>query len=236
MRDDVDKVMGSGNGHEATFDYNDAFVGATEEVPERKVSGTVVPSFGYYVVHFGGGKASFKKTGVPSVRPWCQIKEGPAGTENVMVGDDLGNPFIAPSAFEEIDGVRQAKSREKITKQANAIQEILNRVGKVGNFVQTRPTDLNDIHSLEAYAEQFGANGGFDAVVEIGYEASKDGYPERNRIKWASMAKLDDPASTKQFAGKTALEEARAKIEARNASAKGPRPKAVAKAAEALFN
>lgn len=234
--DDMDKVMGKGNGAAGAFDYNDAFAGATEAVPERKVSGAVVPGFGYYLVHFGGARVGFKKTGIPSVRPWCQIKEGPEGTQGVLVSDDIGNPFIAPSPTEEVDGVRQHKTSEKLSKQAGEIQGILNRVAKVGRFVQTRPNDLNSAESLEAYAGQFGANGGFDAVVEIGYEASKDGYPERNRIKWGSIAGLDDPAQTKQFAGKTAAEEARAKIAAKNAGTKTNAPRAVAKAAEALFN
>jgi len=244
MQSDIDKIMNespdSGNG--AEFDYNNAFAGLGDEAAQREVGGTAVPAFGYYVVHFGGAKARFNKNGVPDVRPWCKVKQGLSGTEGTLVTDSIGSPFkgapligISPT-YKDEDGTVQKRTPKELADRAEVINKLLNRIAKVGKFVQARPSNLNSQESLDAYAAQFEANGGFDAIVEIAYEPARGGYGERNRIKWESIAALDDPAQTKQFAGKTALQEAEAKIAARlEAAAKG-KPKGVAKATEALFN
>lgn len=246
MQTDVDKIMGSageesGGGAGNGFDYNNAFAGVQEDaVGEREVSGAVVPSFGYYVVHFGGAKAKFSKSGIPDVRPWCKVVAGLSGTEGTLVSDSIGSPFkgvpmIAPNPTTTDDaGVVTKKAPALLQEQAQVITKILNQIAKVGRFALARPRDFNSLEALSAYAGQFEANGGFDAIVEIAYEPARGGYGERNRIKWESIAALDDPAQTKQFAGKTALEEAKAKIEARSAAA--GKPKVGGKAADALFN
>lgn len=202
------------------FDYNAAFANATTEEAETKVSGITIESFGYYIVHFGGAKAAFKSTGVPSVRPWSQVREGPTGTVGHFLSDDLGNPFIAPSPTTEVDGVKVKKDAATYAKQGDVIQKLLNKVARVGEFQSSHPTDLNSLAALEAYAKQFeGRNGeGFDAIIEVSTEKNEyqGNTTFRNRIKWDSMRAFTDPAVGKEFAGKTALEEARAKIAERN--------------------
>lgn len=217
--DQYDK-QASGNG----FDYNAVFAGATTEEAERKVSGKTVPSFPLYVVHVGGAKHFFtQKKGTPGVRPYVIIKEGLDGTEGTLVSDDL---YLSVSQTTEEDGVQVPKTPEKFAADADNLVRKLNKIARIGNFGQNVPKGY-DATALETYAAQFGANGGFDAILEIREvtETYEGVTRTRNRIVWESMAAPGDPADAKkaQKAGLDALGEARAKIAERNKAATGPK-------------
>lgn len=206
-------------------DLNSLFADAPTDEGQRKVSGKTVPT-GTYLVHFGGAKAKFSQGGTPTARPWAQIKEGQDGTVGELVSADL---YLAPSLTTFEDGVKQAKTPEKLKEQAAAVQKNLNRIARIGQFGLNRPTDLTSQQALDVYTEQFGQNGGFDAIIEI--RESTEMYQGvesiRNKFVWESMAALTDIADDKKLAaaGKTALDEARAKIEKKNAVLRKNAPK-----------
>jgi hypothetical protein len=197
---------------------------AGEDAPS--VSGGTIPSFPYYVVHFDKGTGGFtkgeKKT--PVARPSCTISEGLDGTEGERVFGDL---FLRVSKTTVDNGLVVPKTDKKYKEDCEAFRKKLNKVARVGKFATASPQAPTE-EAIDAYAKQFEAGGGFDAIVEIREQPNTYMGVTRmqNRIIWESMRALDDPAvSRKAKPGTSAADEAREKIEAADkaSAAKGSR-------------
>lgn len=179
---------------------------------EAQLAGQTIPFFSYYFVKgLPNPKAGYtKKKGSPVIRPGLQIVNGPEGTLEESVFDDL---YLK---INRNDQQGERKSDEDFQKQVKANQKKLNKIARVGRFTQAFPLDSSKT-ALETYAKQFE---GFYGIVEIRERTEE--YEGRsitkNRVVWESLRATDDPPTKKGLKKgyKTAEEEALAEIAAAN--------------------
>lgn len=218
--DDLDKMAtGSGGGvdpaYAAMFDE-----GLGTEESERQVGFDPIPAFSYYVLKPIRAFAGETQAGAPRVAPQVEVLEGPEGTVGRKVLDMGGIYFSASDSRrakknEQGDEFgRVPRTEDEIVKARKNLRGSLLRIQNQLKLSVGFPASFAPA-AIEVYAEQFENAQPF--VAEILNRLGTDGV-RRNSINWYSVAALDAPVkdSNGKPTGKSAVEEAREKIEVRN--------------------
>ena len=228
--DDLDKMSTvAGGGVDPAYSDMGFDEGLGNEEAERQVGFDPVPQFSYYVLKPIRAFAGFTKAGAPRVAAQVEILEGPEGTIGRKVLD-MGGIYFAASdsrrAKKNENGDefnRVPRTDDEIAKARKNLKGSLLRIQNHLKLAVGFPVSFAEA-ALEVYAEQFENAQPF--VAEIANRVGNDSV-RRNSINWYSIAALDAPVkdSNGKPTGKSALEEAREKIEARDKQGGKKRPR-----------
>lgn len=203
----------------------------TEEAPLALTAGGTVPRFDYYVGEFTEhGKGGFTEANnKPRVRLGFRITEGPSGTVNKIVFDDMYFSVNSEKYDKKTQGM-VPRSSEEIAKATSEVLATLTRIAnRLGLGIRTPAQPSQS--ALDAYAAQFT---GKQCVLAVSIEKART-YKDRitgeqktadarNRIVWRSIRAFGDEvkdAKGNTKPGVTALDEAREQIAKAEAKAGG---------------
>lgn len=195
---------------------------ADAEVSERRVGSEPIMGFGFYGFLFRGSTPSyaFDDKTRPILRHRAEVVLGPEGT--------VGKTFFfdQPMAIQRQKWTDQKDANgrpifdpltgEELAEAARKFRNTLKRVATVLGFTQEAPKDKS-LTALGVYAAQF-EKAGEKGTIVIGEvkKNTRNGFT-KNIVWLDSIAGVDDaPSADYRGKAKTALDEAKEKIEAKN--------------------
>lgn len=195
---------------------------ATEEVAERRVGSEPIPGFGYYVLTPKGATAAyaFDDKTRPILRHRLEVVEGPDGTIGKTCFIDQPMAVQRDKWTNEKDAngkpIRDPLSAEELAENIRKFQLMLNRIAQVFGFDLKAPKS-KELAAIGLYGAQFEKAGeaGKTFIGEV-KKNTKNGFT-KNLMYFDSIAAIGGaPSPDYRGKAKTALDEAKEKIAAKN--------------------